>query len=117
MLPKNKVSWKDRLQTLAVRAIIMAVIVSIVTAIVLYAMPGYVISKDEAVKAVKVEGYSDVVVTSRSVVFASGWFGQCKADDHAEFQVTARNRNGDEVALIVCGRITLAGTSFTTRTK
>lgn len=113
----KNIGRKGRLQTLALGAVSAVVVVSAITAMVLYAKPGYLVYEDEVEKAVMVEGYTNVIVGDRSVMFASGWFGQCKKDDHAEFPVTAHNRDGNKVELIVCGRVSLMGTSFTIRIK
>lgn len=113
----KKIGRKGRLQTLALWVVSAVVVVSSITAMLLYEKPGYLVYEDEAAEAVVAEGYTNVIVGDRSVMFASGWFGRCKKDDHAEFQVTARNRNGDEVELVVCGRVSLMGTSFTVRIK
>jgi len=113
----KKMKWKGKIRNWALMAAVVFVVVSATAAIFLYTKPGYLVYEDEVEKAVMAEGYTNVIVGDRSVIFASGWFGQCKKDDHAEFQVTACNRNGDEVELVVCGRVSLMGTSFTIRIK
>jgi hypothetical protein len=61
---------------------------------------GVLVDDDKVKGAVEKQGYSDVVLGEKSVVFV-GWAG-CSDSDSAAYKVRAKNVKGDTVDLIVC---------------
>jgi hypothetical protein len=61
---------------------------------------GILASEDTAVKAAEVQGFSDVRVTDKAIVFLS-WRG-CGSGDAARFSLQAKNSQGKDVDFYVC---------------
>lgn len=64
---------------------------------------GNSIPQERAVKALEAQGFSDVKITKRSVVFVN--FCGCDQSDIVKFDAMVTNSRGERVHLIVCGGI------------
>lgn len=61
---------------------------------------GVFVNQSEAVNALETQGFKDVQITDKDIIFLS-WRG-CSETDAAKFEATATNSNGQRVNLFVC---------------
>lgn len=61
---------------------------------------GVLVDNSEAVNALSNQGFSDIKITDKSVMFMS-WRG-CSESDAAKFDATAKNALGKQVNVYVC---------------
>jgi len=64
---------------------------------------GNSIPQERAVNALRANGFTDVEVTKRSVVFVS--LRGCDKSDNVKFDAMVTNSRGERVHVIVCGGI------------
>jgi hypothetical protein len=62
--------------------------------------PGIYVSESSVVEAVGKQGYSEIIVVDKDVLFV-GWSG-CSGSDDASFELVATNALGKRVELVAC---------------
>lgn len=114
MFTKNKRSWRQRVENAKFYLVVGLIVTAITVVWTCTTNPGLMISYEEAKAAMQKQGYRNITVVDRDVMFIDGWLGACASGDDAEFEVTATNANGEEVKLYACGRL---NNGFSVRTE
>ncbi|OGZ12684.1 MAG: hypothetical protein A3C93_06280 [Candidatus Lloydbacteria bacterium RIFCSPHIGHO2_02_FULL_54_17] len=74
---------------------------------------GMMVSEKSAIEAARVNGFGDIKVTDKAIVFMS-WRG-CSSADDARFTVEATNSRGERVEFYVCVSWLFKGSTIRTK--
>lgn len=89
------------------------IILAILVASFCFAGCGGCVDGEDVIKAVKKQGYKDVKILDKSIIFVD-WAG-CGSDDDAAYEMSAVNPRGEKVKILACAGWPFKGVTIRTK--